>query len=238
MKFIKLTVMSAAMIVAFVSTASAAPVCVDGASMASYQALGSGGCTYGNVLFSNFTYGSTGHGTGVAVANTNVFLTLVGAGSYNPGPSIVFTSSGWVVPSASPTTRSLVDSSIGFTVTALDGSALIEDAGLILSSYSASGSGFVDITETVTPGPTSLQLQVDSGGPFASHTTFAPTSVVTVLKDVLLAVPASADPTSGSVQLGSFEEDFSQAPEPVAALVVGSGLVAIGLLRRRSSQKT
>jgi hypothetical protein len=236
MKLIKLAVMSAAMTVAFVSTASASPVCVSGASMASYVLLGSGGCTYGDVLFSNFIYGATAHGTGVAVASSDVFLTLVGTGTYNPGPGIIFSSTGWVVPSAAPTTNSLVDSSIGFTVTALNGSSLIDDAGLILSSFSASGSGFVDITETISPGP--LQLQVDSGGPFSSHLNFTPTSVVTVLKDILVAVPSFANGGEGSARVNSFEEDFSQTPEPAVPMLVGSGLVALGFWRRRSAKKS
>ena len=47
------------------SVASAAPLCVAGGTMASYVALGVGGCKIGDKLFSNFFYGSTGRGTGV-----------------------------------------------------------------------------------------------------------------------------------------------------------------------------
>ena len=65
--------------------------------MASYEALGAGGCVIGDKLFSNFVYGSTAHGTGVAVADTAVFLTPVNIDGVNPGPGIVFSSTDWVV---------------------------------------------------------------------------------------------------------------------------------------------
>src|SRR4051794_34348560 len=113
MKLSVLVVMVAAV---FGSTASAAPVCVAGGTMASYMALGVGGCEIGNLLFSNFFYGSTGRGTGVAVPASAVLLTPVGAGTFNPGPGIVFSSAGWIVPGGSPTVNSFVDSSIGFDV--------------------------------------------------------------------------------------------------------------------------
>jgi hypothetical protein len=234
MKLMKLAVMSATMAVVFVSSASASPLpCVSGDSMANYVALGSVGCTIGNELFSNFVYGSSAHGTGVKVDPSNVFLTPVGAGTYNPG--IIFSSSGWVVPSASPTANSLVDSTISFTVSILDGSAFIEDGTLLLSSYTTRGTGVADITETINPSAT--QLQVDSNLPLSAHKTFAPVSSVNVLKDLLITVPQSSDAGSGFAQINSFEEDFSQTPEPMAPVLVLSGLIALGFQRRRANQK-
>ena len=214
------------------SVASAAPVCVAGGTMASYVALGIGGCEIGDKLFSNFFYGSTGHGTGVAVAAAGVFLTPVGAGTYNPG--IIFSSAGWVVPSGSPTTNSFVDSSIGFDVSVIGGFAIMEDATLTMSSFATSGAGLADITETITP--FGIQLQVDSqNGPLVSHGFFPNINKVSVLKDLLVTVQQGA---TGSAQVFSFEEDFSQVPEPVSSAVVGSGLLALGLWRRRANRRS
>jgi hypothetical protein len=221
------------MAVVFVSSVSAAPLCVAGGSMASYIALGSGGCMIGNELFSNFVYGSTANGTAVRVDATNVFLTPVGAGTYNPG--IIFTSTGWVVPGASPTANSFVDSSIAFTVSIPDGTALIEDGTLLLSSFTTRGTGVADITETFNPG--GYQLQVDSNLPYVSHKDFTPVNSVSVLKDLLITVPKSSDAGSGFGQINSFEEDFSQTPEPVTPVLFLSGLIALGFQRRRANQK-
>jgi len=224
----RLTVLLTAACIA-AGVASAATVCVDGGTMASYQALGAGGCTIGDKLFSSFVYGSTAHGTGVAVPNTQVFLTTDNSNPYNPG--IVFSSSGWVVASASARANSFVDSSIGFTVTVLSGSPIIEDASLTLSSFSVSGTGVVDITETINPSGT--QLQVDGVGPLVSHKNFAPTSSVSVLKDLLIAVPRLGTTSGGSGRVNSFEENFSQiTPEPVSSALIGLGLLAVGLWRR------
>jgi hypothetical protein len=229
----KLSVLLVISLAVFVSAASAAPLCVAGGTMATYEALGAGGCVIGDKLFSNFVYGSTGHGNGVAVADTAVFLTPVNIGGLNPGPGIVFSSSGWVVPSASPTTNSFVDSSIAFTVTVVGSPLLITGGTLTLSSYSTSGTGIADITETINPSGT--QLQVDGNGPFVSTKTFAPTSTVSVLKDLLVTVPILGTSNGGFAQINSFEEDFNQteAPEPVSAVLIASGLLGLGLWRRR-----
>ena len=239
----KLTVILGTLGMALVSTANAAPLCVSG-TIADYKALGADGCIIADKLFSNFIYASTSGGTGVAVADTAVFVTPVvpsGTGIYSPGPGLIFASDNWFVPSASTTTASYVDSSFSFTVTALNGSgALLEDGTLTLGQFSVAGTGLVDITETINPA--SLQLQVDSAGPLVDHKSFAPTSTVNVLKDLLVAVPRNrTGSATGSAQVFSFEEDFSQVsavPEPIGAALIGSGLLALGVLRRRSKQRS
>jgi len=233
----KLSVLLAISLAVFAGAASAAPLCVVGGTMASYEALGSGGCMIGDKLFSNFVYGSTAHGNGVPVADTAVFLTPVNINGVNPGPGIVFSSSNWVVPSASPTTNSFVDSSIKFTVTVVGSPLLIEGGTLTLSSYSTSGTGVTDITETINPSGT--QLQVDGNGPFVSTKTFAPAMSVSVLKDLLVTVPILGTSNGGFAQINSFEEDFNQteAPEPLSALLIGSGLLGLGIWRRRAVRR-
>src|SRR5260370_17713210 len=100
----KLSVLLVITVAAFVSAASAAPLCVAGGTMASYEVLGAGGCVIGDKLFSNFVYGSTGHGNGVAVADTAVFLTPVNIGGLNPVPGIVFSGAPRAAPPPPPPT--------------------------------------------------------------------------------------------------------------------------------------
>jgi hypothetical protein len=216
--------------------ASAIPVCVSGGTLASYEAL-AGGCIYdGSLLFSNFIYGNTFAGAGAAVSNTNVFLTLVGAGTYNRG--IVFSTgeagNGWSVQVNSPGGLSFVDSSIQFTVTALSGGK-IEDGTLTLLSFGTGGSGRATIGETINPGgvPPGFQYTVRGVGPTTTHEIFPASTMVTVLKDIQVRVPASG---TGFATINSFEEDFSQMPEPVGSVLIGSGLLALGIWRRRMSR--
>jgi hypothetical protein len=224
----KLSVLLVIVLAAFVSAAPAAPLCIAGGTMASYEALGSGGCVIGDKLFSDFKYGSTVQGAGVAVLDTQVFLTPVVTDIYNPGPGIIFSSANWVLSASG--VDSLVDSSILFTVTVLSGEKNMEDGTLTLSSFTPSGTGLADLTETISP--SSIQLQVDSGGPLVSHAYFPSTNTVSVAKDLFLFVPAG-EPGSGSIQVNSFEEDFSEAPEPMSMVLIGSGLLGLGFWRRR-----
>jgi hypothetical protein len=228
----KLSILLVLVLGAFVSVAPAAPLCVAGGTMASYEALGAGGCVIGDKLFSNFGYGSTVQGAGIPVLDSQVFLTPVIADVYNPGPGIVFSSANWVVSASG--VDSLVDSSIFFSVSVLSGEPNMEDGTLTLSSFTVTGTGVADISETI--GPSSTQLQVDSGGPFASHAYFPSTNTVTVAKDLFLFV-AAGEPGSGFIQVNSFEEDFSETPEPVSVLLIGSGLLGLGLWRRRSIRR-
>jgi hypothetical protein len=230
----KLIVLLATVLVGGACVASAAPLCVSGATMASYQALGAGGCTIGNLLFSNFIYGGTSFGT-ASVPNTDVFLTPVDAGTFYPGPGIVFSSSGWSLPAASPTTFMFIDSTIRFNVSALPGSGvLIDDGSLALLSPVATGTGQGGVTEIISPA--GIKLEVDANGLLVSQKVFAPTASVSVLKDLLIAVPQGAA-GSGSVQITSFAENFSEVPEPVGTVLIGSGLLALGIWRRRASRR-
>jgi hypothetical protein len=228
----KLTVLLATILVAFASAGRATPLCVDGGTMASYEALGAGGCVIGNALFSNFGYGSTAFGNGTKVADTAVVLTPVdGSG----GPGIIFSSDNWFVsPIASMPSQ--VDSTISFTVTILDGSPLIGAGILTLpsSSWAGRGTGTGDIGETITPSGT--QLKVFANGVSVSSKEFPATNTVSVLKDVRVYVPKGvAGPDFA--QITSFEEDFSEAPEPVSVVLIGSGLLGLGLWRQRAANR-
>jgi hypothetical protein len=204
--------------------------------MADYVSLGSGGCIIGDKLFSNFTYNATFYGSGAYVPAADVTLTPVGADTSNPG--ILFSSEQVFVSAADPSVFSYVDLGIGFTVSTLDGSKVIEDASLTLSSFALTGTGRANIAETISPGAASaLLLSVDSSGPFVDHTLFTPTNTVSVLKDIIVSVPPSEENLgSGTAQIFSFQENFSQVPEPVGSVLIGSGLLALGIWRRRATR--
>jgi hypothetical protein len=223
----RLSILLAMALIAFANMASAAPLCLTGGTLASYQALGSGGCMNGDLLFSNFSYVGTSQGQGNTVANTQIFLTPVGSGTLSPGPGIIFSSTGWSVPRAANNTDSFVDSTIGFIVSTISGSRVIDDGTLNLSSFTVTGTGFGHISETIN----ATSLQVDSGGPLVSRQVFALTNTVTVSKDLRVTVPMG-NPNSGTAQINSFEEDFSEVPEPTASVLVGFGLFALGFWRR------
>jgi hypothetical protein len=236
----KLTVLLAAILVAFASIASAAPLCTDIgnsdhiATMADYVALGSGGCLIGDKLFSNFRYSPTSSGTGVLVPASAVTLTPIGADSYNPG--ILFSSNDWIVNGSDPSLLSFVDASIGFTVTVQPGGNLIDDASLTLTSVAFTGTGSADVGETILAanGLTALgALGVDASGPLTDEVSFAPTNIVLASKDMFVGVPAGSD---GTAQVFSFAENFSEIPEPVGSVLIGSGLLALGVWRRRASR--
>lgn len=224
------------LIVMCAGLASAIPTCVSGGTLASYEGLTSG-CIYdNNLLFSNFVYGNTFAGNGAAVSNASVILTLVGAGSYNRG--IVFSttadSTGWSVQVNEPGGLSFVDSSIQFTVTELSG-GMLEDGTLSLLSFATGGSGRATIGETINPGgvPPGLQYTVKGTGPLVMHEIYPASTLVSVLKDIQVRVPNGG---TGSATISSFEEDFSQMPEPVGSVLIGSGLLALGIWRRRVSR--
>ena len=222
----KISVLLATTVVAFASMASAAPLCTDvGPTMDYYLAL-TGGCQIGDKLFSDFSYQGTAENPSAAVPPTAVFVTPDNTDPYNPG--IIFSSASWLTSSTG------VDSSIGFTVTVLPGGNFIEDAGMTLLSSGATGLGSGSITETILN--LGAQLTVDTGtggvgGQRAAHVSFAPSQSVSVLKDVLVTVQRG----QGSAQISSFEENFSEIPEPVGSALIGSGLLALGFWRHRAS---
>ena len=231
----KLSVLLVATLVALASMASAAPLCTAvGSTMADYVALGSTGCQIGDKVFYNFFYSSSGGGLGVAVPASAVTLSPVGADTYNPG--IAFSSDNWFVPGGSTTRTSVIDSSISFTVTVLPGGHPIDDASLTLGSFDQVGAGTASIGETVLAADGFTQLGfmgVGTNGQLAAEVNFAPTSTIQISKNFALFVPQNG---TGSIRVSSFTENFSEIPEPVGAILIGSGLLALGAWRRHGNR--
>ena len=235
----KLSMFLAATLLVFASMAVAAPLCTGLAgtgaggavTMADYLALGSGGCQMGDKIFSDFFYQPSSGGDGPAVAASAIFVAPVNPGSYNPG--IVFSSSNWFVSGV----NSYYDASIAFNVTVLRGGAPINDATLTMGAdASVSGAGSASIGESIVAGggfPELGALDVDATGPLVDHVSFAPTSTVEVSKNFFIGTSLTGD---GSARIFSFTENFSEVPEPVGAILIGSGLLVLGAWRRRGSR--
>uniref|UniRef100_Q01QF6 PEP-CTERM protein-sorting domain-containing protein n=1 Tax=Solibacter usitatus (strain Ellin6076) TaxID=234267 RepID=Q01QF6_SOLUE len=191
----------------------------------------SSACAVGDKLFFDFSYLPTNSG---AIAPTGAQVNIVGDISDPNEPGLVFSSSLWTVSATNPLRNVYIDASISFTVATMDGAALIKDGTLSFAgTESTTGQGHALIGETLIlgGGPPSTTLGVDSiGGPFTSITTFSPVSFVTVSKNLQVNVSAG---TTGTASIASFREGFSEMPEPVSCVLFGSGLLGLGILRRR-----
>ena len=222
----KKIVLLATLAVALASMASASQLCtgVGTTTLADLIAMNTTGstCQIGDKLFSNFGLISTALTTAFAVPASAIIVTPDSTDPYNPG--LIFSSAGW-----NTTNSAQVDSKISFTVTVIPGGHLIDDAGLTLISGSESGLGSGGITETLKG--MGLQMQVDTFATPSSHVSFAPTTSLSVVKDLLVTTGPSA--SGGFAQITQFEESFSEIPEPVGTILIGSGLLALGVWRRR-----
>jgi hypothetical protein len=232
----KRIVLIVAVLAALVNVASAAPVLCGSATVAYYVATYNSlanACQVGDKLFYNFNYSGTQVGGLTPVDATQV--NVVGDSSNPDEPGLIFSSTFWTVSSPGGSHGILdLDSSIAFTVQTIDNSARITDASLdFTGGFTVTGTAGADIAERVSPNgvPPAKSFHVDSTGPLSTTVFFDPVSVVTVSKDLVVIIPADS---AGTATITSFREGFSEnSPEPVGTILIGSGLLAIGLFRRR-----
>jgi hypothetical protein len=205
----------------------AAPLCSNG-TMADYLALGSGGCTINGVLFNNFSYTDTmgtdafyvsgPKGTGVVQTASNVQVTI---DTLDTG--LLFNGN-WVVNHYQ--TMSL---GIGFDVSATASIDQLENA--FTSTHAGTQNG----------GPTSTQSAICTGGT-CSATTFtdltvpiaATTSTLAISNLVTANAKGSTAGSSNNYHLSILQDHFGTlAPEPVSTSLIGGGMFALLLLRKR-----
>jgi hypothetical protein len=220
---------------ALASVSSASPVlCAANQTIQYYQTTYTSlatACSVGDKLFYGFTYTGLPSGGATAPNNTQVFVNPDPANPNEPG--LVFSSTMWYVTGTAIDTPIAIDSAIGFVVATVSGVPLIIDASLDFTGHNGtSGGGQAFIGETVVlGGGASASLEVDStNGPYLSIANFAPVSTLTVSKDLQVRIARGA---TGSASITQFREGFSEMPEPVSCVLFGSGLLGLGILRRR-----
>lgn len=188
-------------------SASALP-CVSGGSLASYEALGSTGCTIGPQTVENFTFSAMATGA-TAVSDSNIAVTPeTGSGFYG----VQIGSTGFSVTTGS------VTYTIGYTWD----SRPIDGMGDVLDPPS----GNVDISTELCVGAafsgttcsgTLTSVSVSTGSP-NGMVDFAPTMILGVLETISLTGPGSFD---------AIENDGNIVPEPGSLMLALFGVILI-----------
>jgi len=199
--------------------------------LASYELLGSTGCTVGNDTFFNFQLLSDPSSGGAAPVGANL-ITVEGLG---PSGTLGATAVAPFLPTNigvdfgtvwATTSGQTIDDDISFSVSVGSGAASITDAGLVQDSYTT-GNGNVTVTEKGCSGMTYPCNQVwgvaTNDTSFVNDTIFSPTGTISVEKDIAISG------NGGTAGVSSVADVFStsEVPEPRAvSLLLGLGLVA------------
>jgi len=133
----------------------------------------------------------------------------------------------------------LIDLTLGFTVSTVDGAARINDNSLEITGHNfgaGNSGGFITIFEDVFDATGALIgekfVTADNADPpildLFDSAAFSPVALVSVEKTILLA----GDSENDTVTLETFTQRFSQVPEPASWVLVMLGLLGAGLTRR------
>ena len=179
------------------------------------------GCSAGNLLFSNFGLTPAAGSFGTSGPMSFVDITIAGG-------NVLFDTN----PNQG-TTGGAQRSRFTFTVAGLDPSALI-----IGASSANGGSALTSIRQVVCTGSIDLltgtcsgallQDVTNAGGTATPTSSFAGVTSVNVWRDIVT-------PQNSTITGTSF--DFQATPEPVAFVLMGTGLCALALVRSRRKNK-
>jgi hypothetical protein len=220
----------------FASSGIASTVCAN-AGLDFYSTAYAGfanACRIGDKLFYDFSYSAVPIGT-APIASETAVAPDPGDGFTNPG--LIFSVGGFLVFPGQTLTATII-----YSVATLSGSPVIEDYSLSMAgSHTAQpfGLGSGSVTESFSNNPTGTPL-ITSVGPdglssLSAHADFLPlVSSATVTTVIQLQSPNSGPPDV--VTISAIQEHFSEAvPEPAVPALIGSGLLFLGLRRRRAN---
>ena len=194
-------------------------------------------CITGNLVFSNFSYSASAAPPGIKILATGISVVPL---TFTGDEGFTFTSS-WSALTQSGAVGSFLDSTIFYTVSTVNHAATIDD--LFLSDNGvATGTGLASVTEqwcannAIPSCPIGglSQIFVSTGStPNNATAIFSPISSLSVSKDISVS-----SGTNGTAAITTVSNNFSQTgvPEPMSCLLLGSGLLGIGLLRKRQGR--
>jgi hypothetical protein len=221
----KIPVLFAALVLS-ASFAAATPSACTAETLNNYLAAGFS-CEIDNLLFSNFTYSDSANGTS-PIPSTAVNVTPL---TVSGDEGLQFTA-GWSVSSLAEE-----DSDIDFTVSTVNHANTIDELSLEFNGH-YTGTGTSSVTENYCAGgtliscPTTVgQIAVTNPPTVLSDTSldFTPVNTLQVSKDITVSAG-----TWGTASISEVNNTYGQVPEPGTLCLLGGGLVALGLVRRRS----
>lgn len=189
-------------------------------------------CTSGDLTFSNFGYTPTGNPSGIAIPASAIAVTPI---TTNANEGFQF-AGGWSVATQSNGMSSFQDSLISFTVTTAV--PAITDLHLFFNG-SFTGTGIASTAESFCENHALVGCPSGSGGSlnvsnppgmFNDMAVFAPVQSVTISKDINVT-----SGVNGTAAISQVINTFS-TPEPWSFFLLGSGLLWLGLWRRRTKR--
>ncbi len=208
---------------------SSAATCTSG-TLASYLALGPGGCTIGNDVLSNFQ--TLAGQTGASEIANNAVVVTPGGGTSTP--SLTFST----IQSVS--TGGLVESIFTYQLSATS----ITSASLVLSNSSETVDGgvtdIVNFCAAGTFGPdgvdgctgTAGSLLALDGTQNSDTSPLGPVSFVSVTNDFTVS-----GGTAGSAAGGTFADSFTATPEPASLFMAALAILVATTVRMYSKRK-
>jgi len=236
--------------IAFATAAWSAPACTMG-TYASYQALGSTGCTVGDETFSNFGNLSFTSSLGVDnVSTSDLFITpsVIGTG---PGSVDVLLFNYQGLPTGAggfpsstdigAATNQTMSYDFQYIVSPTSVNMPVVDIQMlstILNTNGGSASAVKDVDTSATNSTAN-----DGGTQHASFTPVSgPVTAVTFGGPYAVQDTISLQGQNGMAQQQDFTNKFTEGaaiststPEPSTNLLIGTGLILFGLTRKRAS---